>query len=770
MIKALKPLILILLFIPAHLIAQEIQGFVYESPGDKPIGNANIIISGTDHGTVSGSDGYFLLHIPEASQVTIVVSHIGYESLIIKQNIPATGSEKVIFRLAPHTSEIVETVITATHTKRNINEVPASVRLITAGQIMEMPSTAIDDLLRTEANIIVDRKNGIFSKNASVNMRGLNGSARTLVLLDGVPLNKADGGGVNWNRINTESVSRIEVVKGPGSALYGGNAMGGTINIITKDIPEKPTGSIKLSLGSYNTLGGQAWLSGRTKIAPKLGWSINSFYRQGDGYIIAPEDLRDSTDVKAFLGEFNIGGNLVYSFSDSSQINIGYTYFDNKTGDGVQVYDPEGGYYKYKTNHAFATYRGYIGKTTFMVNSYMQLENYMNQKEQLKTDKLPPYSITQYVLYLTDSHRNDAGIWLSATTKAGSNHKLTYGSDIRLSGVDASDIYFTSTDTITNKGKMNAYALFLQDEFGLLNNRLKIVAGARADAIRFRDGAFLIAAPSVTNSYMMEYVGNYNDKNWLAISPKLGATYFLNSTNSVYLSYAAGFRPGTLDDMCRSGSISKGFKLANPELEPEHLNNFEAGGSFAISKYARIEPSVYYSVGNNFQYFVGTGDTVYSTSSPKPILKRENVSKAAVTGAEATLRIYPQKSLELTLTYAYNHSIIKSFDTVQFVAKDLSGKYLMEVPKNRFTAMLNWRNKYFNSMLVYEYTGSLFTDDENLIEMPPYYRFDAKISRAFANHYFIALTIQNLTNNIYTDNKGNLGISRFFMVDAGYRF
>jgi iron complex outermembrane recepter protein len=394
----------------------------------------------------------------------------------------------------------------------------------------------------------------------------------------------------------------------------------------------------------------------------------------------------------------------------------------------------------------------------------------MNQKEQLKTEKTPPYAITQYALYLTDSHRNDAGMWISATTKAGANHKITYGTDIRLSGADASDIYFTSTDTINNKGKMNAFAVFVQDELSTFNNRLKIVAGARADAIFFSDASFSIAAPSYTNSYMMEYTGNYPNKNWLAISPKLGVRYDLNNFNSIYLIYAAGFRPGTLDDMCRSGSISKGFKMANPELEPEHLNNFEAGGSFVINKYFRIEPSVYYSIGRQFQYFVGTGDTVYSTSGAKPILKRENVSKAAVTGAEATLRINPAKTLEITLTYAYNHSVIKEFDTVRFEAKDLSGKFLMEVPKNRFTTMVNWKNKYFSGMLVYEYTGPLYTDDENLVEMPAYYRLDAKISHVFARHYSLSLTIQNLTNNIYTDNKGNMGISRFIMLEAGYRF
>ncbi len=264
--------------------------------------------------------------------------------------------------------------------------------------------------------------------------------------------------------------------------------------------------------------------------------------------------------------------------------------------------------------------------------------------------------------------------------------------------------------------------------------------------------------------------GIFEDKKWLALSPKIGVQYTLNHENTVYLNYAAGFRPGTLDDMCRSGSITKGFKMANPELKPEHINNFEAGGSFKINKFIRFEPSLYYSLGNQFQYFVGTGDTIYSASKPKPILKRENVSKAAITGIEATARIVPCTSLELSLSYAFNHSIIKSFDTIRFVAKDLSGKFLMEVPGNRFTAMLNWKNKYFNCMLMYEYTGTLFTDDENLIELPSYYTLDAKVSHVFARHYSLSLTVQHLTNYIYIDNKWNLGINRFLMAEASYRF
>lgn len=768
--KPIKALILFFLLTPVYVSAQQIQGFIRDQASGQPVSNANLIIPGTNIGTVSAENGGFSLSVHNSGTITIKVSHIGYITSTQTYTVPLNGLNEVIILLNPATTNIAETVITATRTKRNINEIPAAVKVFTSEQIEEMPMTSIDDILSTDASINVDRKNGIFSKNASVNMRGLNSSARTLVMLDGVPLNKADGGGVNWNRINPESVDRIEIIKGPGSALYGGNAMGGVVNILSKQIPDQLTGSVKLSLGSCNTQQVQLWVGDRIKKLPKLAWSINSFYLRGDGYIIAPEETRDSTDVKTQLWEYNVGGKLKYNLNDSSRIEIGYNYYDDKRGDGVQIYDPEGGYFKYRTNHAYANYWGNIGKTKITANAYMQFENYLNQKEQVKTDKLPPYAVTQYVLYLTDSHRNDAGFWLNANTGAGTNNMLTYGVDIRLSSADASDIYFTATDTISNKGKLQSYALFMQDELSMFNNRLKIVAGARADAIYFKNASFTIAAPSEANSFMAPYAGDYADKNWLAISPKLGAQYDLRRGNTVYLNYALGFRPGTLDDMCRSGSISKGFKMANPELQPEHINNFEAGGSFVITRFMRFEPSVYYSLGNQFQYFVGTGDTIYSAQKPKPILKRENVSKAAITGAEATLTITPVKSIVLTLSYAFNHSVIKSFDTIQFVARDLSGKFLMEVPKNRFTGIFSWKTKFINTMMVYEYTGPLYIDDENLVQLPSYYKLDAKISHWFANTWFVAFTLQNLTNNIFTDNKGNLGMGRYMMLEAIYRF
>jgi len=113
--------------------------------------------------------------------------------------------------------------------------VPGRVTIIDSKTINNLPVQNVDEILRSVANVNVNRSWGIFSQNASVTMRGLDGSARVLVLLDGVPLNKSAGGSINWNLVSIDNIDKIEVIKGPASAIYGNNAMTGVISIITKN-------------------------------------------------------------------------------------------------------------------------------------------------------------------------------------------------------------------------------------------------------------------------------------------------------------------------------------------------------------------------------------------------------------------------------------------------------------------------------------------------------------------------------------------------------
>ncbi|RLA92715.1 MAG: TonB-dependent receptor, partial [Deltaproteobacteria bacterium] len=131
--------------------------------------------------------------------------------------------------------ELEEVVVTATRHETPVEEVPASVTVITREQIEASSGMRVDDILRKYAGIDVRRPSGFLSHSATVSMRGMGSMpGRTLVLLDGIPLNKADTGTVNWDLLRAEDIERIEIVRGPASALYGSNAMGGVINIITR--------------------------------------------------------------------------------------------------------------------------------------------------------------------------------------------------------------------------------------------------------------------------------------------------------------------------------------------------------------------------------------------------------------------------------------------------------------------------------------------------------------------------------------------------------
>jgi len=139
-------LILFLWLIPVCIFAQEIKGFVYENPGSNPLPYANLVIEGTSWGAISDYNGSFLVHIRKTGLVKLHVSHIGYASVTLTLQVPETGLQNLVIQLDKQVTEISETVITATRTKRNTTDLPDSVRLFTTWPNKEMP-TAIEEYL-----------------------------------------------------------------------------------------------------------------------------------------------------------------------------------------------------------------------------------------------------------------------------------------------------------------------------------------------------------------------------------------------------------------------------------------------------------------------------------------------------------------------------------------------------------------------------------------------------------------------------------------------
>lgn len=761
-----------------------VSGRIIASDNKLPLAYANVFLQGTHYSSVSDTGGFYIIkNIPEGKYILVAV-YMGFNSAFKEITIQKDRNtscdlslkEKIFkdFHGIADQFYLPEVFITATRTSAYLKNLPGSNRVITASMIKELPANNIDEILLSQAGVSGDRDKGIFSKNSSVTMRGLNGSYRVLVLVDGVPINKSDGGQINWTRISPALVDRIEISEGPGSAIYGGNAMGGVINIISREPVRKLEGSVRGMFGTYNTFGSIVKLQG-TEVSNGKGlyWALNGFYRQGDGYISEPEATRDSTNVPVGIKEYTAGGKIGYHFNSRNSLELEYTWYDDKRADGTRIYDPDGGYFTYNTNFIRSRYRWGNPNYEVEFNAFYQAENYFNQKESLKREKTPPYPITRYVLYNTLSDKIDRGIWCTASRTDIKNHYLTAGFDFKRGSVDGSDYYFTSTDTVTNKGMLDFYALFAQDQVSLLNGKFNIIAGIRVDAAKFHSGEFLIGAPTAETEILIPYLGTYRDTTWFAVSPKLAVQYSISKTIRFYVSAGRGFRPPILDDMCRNGNITKGIKLANPELQPETIDNYEIGGEItSLLKNLTIHPAFYFSSGHDFQYFVGTGDSNYSGNTPKPVLKRENIGEVHIWGAEINLNYNLPKGLSFRFSYAWNQSRITSFDLSKYTGKDLTGKRLMEVSPNQLYTNLAWRNKWFTSSLVFHYVDSRFMDDENITSVPSHHTFDFKIT---ANSWIfkklsVSLTIQNLTNTVYLDNKNQSGLGRYFLGELNYEF
>ncbi len=778
--KKLSFLIIVLVFtvlaIPTRTMAQSgISGQIISGADGKPISNATISI--LDKGTISDLNGKFQLFGYTSDSVSISVSFIGFQRFIYKTSLKPGENKLPVFTLSPIAINMDEFVITATRTDNRMLNTPVRVNLISPKMLNSVPMQNIDEVLKYAPGINYSRPFGIFSTKGIVTMRGMSGKeqGRVLVLVDGVPINKSDGGTVDWNMIDMNSVQKIEITKGAGSAVYGGNAMGGIINFITKTPDKKLFLIASLEYGTFNTMGGRLNAGGKINLkqpANSLYWQANLSAKKSDGYITQSDaDVKANPYiVKSNMQEAGLNFKTGFSFSDKHNLEATVNYYNDRRGTGEKVYQPDGNTTDHDSYGLILNYRGNLKKFKLNSSIYSLTENYKKVNEYLKDD---------YTWYDVLSTRRDFGLSSSISTDFLHNQVLTAGFDFKNGSVDAYDKYFTSTDIVYNKGKMNTYALFAQDEVKLLHEKIRLIAGIRFDVATFYNGSFYIETPSMETEFMYGYQDpNMPSETWNALSPRLSAQYKWSESTRLYVMYSRGFRPSVLDDLCRSGRIKGGFKLANPSVQPEYLNNYETGIDLKPNTQSTFATSVYYSRGTDFQYYVSNGQTIDMGFGDRPIFIRANISDVEMYGLEAEFRYDLTKSISFFTNYAYTHSTIIEYnkiagnDTI-----DLSGKFLTDVPEHIFTAGANYYSYIVNTSVFVRYNGSMYINDQNTWDeillsdkYPAYTTIDLKVWKTIKEHYKISFNVQNLLDIKFYDSKYAVCPGRFISAEFAINF
>ena len=207
-----------------------------------------------------------------------------------------------------------EVVVTATRDKQETRKTPANVTVITAEEISKSGATTVVDVLDNLESIQFRTSSGN-SSQAYIDMRGIGGDnpyGKTLIMLDGRRLNRTDMSSINWLQIPVNNIERIEVVRGPGSVLYGDAAIGGVINIITKKGKAQPQFNASAIVGSYGLNDERVGVTGATD---KWTYAVTGENNFNFGY-------RERSKYSAQSGGFDLG----YTASDLFNVSLGVSF------------------------------------------------------------------------------------------------------------------------------------------------------------------------------------------------------------------------------------------------------------------------------------------------------------------------------------------------------------------------------------------------------------------------------------------------------------
>ena len=243
--------------IQALTSGSRIRGQVLDAKTGEALAGANVWVEGTQLGAAADVRGWFEIGQIPPGRYTLRVSMMGYRTAVLKHvQVPEHSNTPLVVRLRPAVVQLEPVVVSATKMRQSVMESPVSLSVVTAEDIRQRNPLDLKQALEMTP--------GVHFVGNQINVRGSTGFTfgagnKVLLLLDGVPVYASDTGEFNWDLVSPEDVKQIEVVKGAGSALWGAAALGGIVNIITKDPDPRGRFRYRVTVGKYDRPAFRQW-------------------------------------------------------------------------------------------------------------------------------------------------------------------------------------------------------------------------------------------------------------------------------------------------------------------------------------------------------------------------------------------------------------------------------------------------------------------------------------------------------------------------------
>jgi len=556
----------------------------------------------------------------------------------------------IVLPISAHTAEKVkakEVVITATKTEAEIEAVPASITVITKEEIKATGAERLRDIFKLDSGILLTRSRG----RDFPSIRGF-ASQHVLILIDGKRLSGEVEQDFELDRITLENVERIEILKGPASALYGTDALGGVINIITK-IPDKFTLEITPKFGAYSGGKGE-----RQTLSVFTGGKLDRFGITLSGQFLnaRPYFREDQTTLLEEREQKTLGLKLSYDLTKHTEVILDGSFMEENTESRSLVRAAFQRDINYNERYDLSAALSHKSPDLeYFIRGYVSKYDKDFQTRALATNRLIGFDIADVDKYIAEG-------WI--TKEILKNNLITFGAEYRQESFRGTrlqtgkDLFTVLREGITmtgSKAEIDYWALYVQNEW-VVTDKLLIIPSLRYDD---------------------------SDKFESNISPKFGITYKILPNLRAKANYGHGFKSPSPRDLYIEFRHpgARYIIIGNPDLKPEKSIAYE----IALEGEAGIFSGKVGYFYNDVKDLIESVEVIpppAGTPAGWRVFSYQNIAKAKIQGVEAEAGLSLTKELSLKVSYTYLDA-----------KDDVRNQRLLMRPKHKLVTKLGYNNQ-----------------------------------------------------------------------------
>lgn len=695
----------------------------------EPLAGVNVFLQGTVRGTTTDSQGQFRFEDIPPGKYTLIFSLVGFQRQTRSDVVVEAGNETFLTVTMTETPfQAEQIVVTANKREQSLEDVPVSISIVDATAIQQRNFLTIDDALRYVP--------GVNITGSQINIRGSSGyslgaGSRVLMLLDGVPFIAGDTGELIFESIPVGQVDRIEVVKGASSALYGSNALGGVINVITKPIAGTPETNIRTYGGFYDNASFDQWKwSDKTRFFNGQSVGLSQKIADLGVSLFFSRQFNDGYRENDYLRRYNFYTKIRQDFSPTSTLTLNAGLLHQYSGQFLYWRNLDSALVpplRHTTDN--------LKSTRYYVNG---LYNMVFSDNFLFTAKAMWYHSTWSFQQMGDVDRTESltdgfRVEGASTLMLGDLHTLTFGLDGNIDIIRGEAF---------ERQTIGGLALFAQDEIRF-SEKFTLTLGARTD---------------------FQSVGLTDES--VEINPKVAFAYKPWPGTTFRASVGRGFRVPSIPEafIAAGGGLVRG--VPNRDLKPENSYSYEAGVSQGLGDWGTLDFAGFRS---DFDNLIEPGLMV---SGQNLLVQWRNVTKARVQGFETSLKLgFFDGGLLYALGYTYAYAEDKT-------ANDI----LKYRPRHLLYTNAHARIAWLNAGVDFRYVSRVDRIDDELVdagivpdgdERKAIVVADVRIGADFsiADFPFTAtLNIKNVFQHNYVELIGNMMPPRSYVLALEAKF